>query len=439
MADPYPTYAALRAAGRVCRVSPASWGITRHADVAALLRDPRLGNEFPEGDPQFRMDSNLAGDVFRRIIPTRDPADHGRLHQLIVKAFSPGVARRMRERIAGLVDELLVRGLDTGRLDGVADLAFPLAATVVCELIGIPAGSPAEIWPRSAALGKAFTPFLPEGDDRAEADAALAWLRGYVEDLLAHHRPDPDGDLLGRLLAAAAADPASYPEADIVDNVVFLCFTGFETTMNMVCTGCVGLSTHPDQWRALRADRALAPSAVEEFVRYDSPIQYTARLALEPFEVGDRLIRRGRSVFLLLGCANHDEAVFDQPQRLDMGVAPTRMWASAAACVAAWARRWPVSRAASRSTGSRPGWPASNRPDPHCANRAHCSARTRASRSPSHPRERARREDGLMTAHRRSCRQIGCRPARLGGAAGPAHRGREAAHRRRHLRRRRTH
>ncbi len=321
IADPYPAYAELRAAGRVCRVHPASWGVTRHADVAALLRDRRLGNEFPADDPQFRMAENLARDVFRRIIPTRDAADHGRLHHLVIKAFSPGVARRMRARIVEMVDELIAPSLDTGRLDAVADLAFPLAATVVLELIGIPREARAEIWPRSTALAKAFTPFLPEGD-RKEADEALEWLRAYVHELAGRRRPDPDGDLLGRLLAAGADDPDSYSRDEIVDNVLFLCFTGYETTMNMVCTGCSALAANPGEWLRLRETPRLATTAAEEFVRYDAPIQYTARLALEPIRIGDRLIRKGRSVFLLLGCANHDEEVFERPDRLDIGRSP---------------------------------------------------------------------------------------------------------------------
>ncbi|MEV4200731.1 cytochrome P450 [Micromonospora globbae] len=316
--DPYPTYARVRAAGPLCRFGPASWGVTRHRDVAALLRDRRLSNTFPEDDPQFRMARDLSQEVFRRIIPTRDPDDHSRLHQQMVRAFSPGVARRTAARIGALVDELLTPALDTGRLDAVADLAFPVAATVVCELIGLPAArTRAEVWPRSAALGRAFTPFLPE-TDRAAVDA-LVWLRGYVRDLLDGHRPDPDGDLLDRMLAVA--DPAEGVE-EVVDNIVFLCFTGYETTMNMVCTGSVALARNPDEWRRLRADPSLSGTAAEEFVRYDAPIQYTARLALEPIPVGDRVIRPGRSVFLLLGCANRDEDVFADPDRIDIGRRP---------------------------------------------------------------------------------------------------------------------
>jgi cytochrome P450 len=321
--DPYPEYARLRAAGRLCRFGPASWGVTRHADVAALLRDRRLSNTFPDDNPQFRMADDVARNVFKRIMPTRGVDDHGRLHQHMVRAFSPGVARRTRDRVSDLVDHLLGPGLDARRLDAVADLAFPIAATVVFELMGLPAErTRTEVWPRAAALGRAFTPFLPEAD-RAAADGALTWFRDYVRDLLLAHEPDATGDLLARMLAST--DPAMAPEAaleEIIDNVAFLAFTGYETTMNMVCTGCVALTRWKDEWWRLRAEPNLSGTAAEEFVRLDAPIQYTARLAREPIRIGERTIRPGRSVFLLLGSANRDEEVFADPDRIDIGRSP---------------------------------------------------------------------------------------------------------------------
>lgn len=331
--DPYPTYARLRAAGPLCRIPPASLGVTRHAEVSALLRDRRLGNEFPEENPAFAVDDQDAGRAFRRIIPVRDAEDHSRLHRLIVAAFSPGTARRHAGRIRAVVDECLEPASRTGRFDAVADLAFPVALTVVCELMGLPADGRQDIWARAGALGKAFTPFLA-GPDRPASDEALAWLRGYVADTLRERREAPTGDLISRMLAAqeserseasggsAAADGDTGSDEEIVDNVAFLCFTGFETTMNMVSTGCLGLARAPDQLRRLRADRSLVATAVEEFVRLDAPIQYTARVTREPVTIGGRTVRAGRSVLLLLGSANHDERVFRDPAHLDVGRTP---------------------------------------------------------------------------------------------------------------------
>ncbi|GAA3734118.1 cytochrome P450 [Salinactinospora qingdaonensis] len=321
MRDPYPTYERLRAAGPLCRVGPASWGVTRHADVAALLRDPRLSNSLPENDPQFATQDGVASTVFDRIIPTQDPDGHGLLHELMVRAFSPGVARATRPYIDGLLDAVMERARASGRLDAVADLAFPVAASVVCKLIGMPPETHRDIWPRVPGLSKAFTPFLPEAD-RSGADAALVWLRSTVADLLEQRRAQPESDLLSSMLAEVAKDGSGLTVEAVIDNLAFLCFTGFETTMNMVATGCAALAREPEHLARLRADPQLVPTAVEEFIRFDAPIQYTARLASEPIQVGERTIRPGRPVFLLLGCANHDEAVFAEPDRIDIGRSP---------------------------------------------------------------------------------------------------------------------
>ncbi|MBB6347811.1 cytochrome P450 [Nonomuraea muscovyensis] len=312
--DPYPTYARLRAEGPLCRVSPASFGVTRLEHVAPLLRDRRLGNDFPEDNPAFAVAEGAAGRVFRRILPTQDVEEHSRLHRLMVAAFSPRTARGHTDRIRAVVDECLAPALDTGRLDVPGELAFPVAVTVVCELMGLPADARGEIWARAGALAKAFTPFLPE-PDRPAADEALAWLRGYVTDVLHERRRRPAGDLVSRMLGELSDD-------EIVDNLAFLCFTGFETTMNMVSTGCLALARFPGEFARLRADRSLVRTAVEEFVRLDAPIQYTARVTREPVTIGDKTIKEGRSVLLMLGCANHDERAFADPGRLDVGRDP---------------------------------------------------------------------------------------------------------------------
>jgi len=315
--DPYPEYARLRAAGPVCRISPASFGITRHEHVAPLLRDRRLGNDFPADNPAFTIPEGPANQVFRRLIPTQDEASHSRLHKLVVAGFSPGNARAQADRVREVVARCLAPAADTGRFDAAADLAFPVAMTVVCDMLGLPADTPA-MWARAGALSRAFTPFLPE-PERPAADAALSWLRAFVADVLAERRRQPTGDLISRMLAE---QDAGLSDDEVVDNVAFLCFTGFETTMNMVTTGCLALTRFPDELRRLAADRSLLPTAIEEFVRLDAPIQYTARVTQEPIVVGERTIKAGRSVLLMLGSANHDERVFHDPSRLDVGRRP---------------------------------------------------------------------------------------------------------------------
>ncbi|MYT29256.1 MULTISPECIES: cytochrome P450 [unclassified Streptomyces] len=318
--DPYPAYARLRATAPLCRMGPGSYGVTRHKDVATLLKDRRLGSEFPEAYHRASAGDGAAGAFFRRIVLYRDPPDHTRLRRLLGQAFSPRLVRSLEARIGGLVDRLLEPARDTGRFDAVTDLAFPLPVMVVCELMGLSAADRDLIRPRAVDLGKAFAAVVPE-EDRSAADAAVTWLREYLDEVLAERARRPGEDLLSRMLAAEEAG-ATLSHAEIVDNAVFSFFAGFETTMNLLATGCAALLEHPGELARLRADRSQLPSAVEEFLRYDAPIQGTARLVREPVTVGDRTLRPGRVLVLLLGSANRDGEVFRDPDRLDIGRDP---------------------------------------------------------------------------------------------------------------------
>jgi cytochrome P450 len=318
--DPYPTYATLRAAGPLCRFGPGSWGVTRHADVTALQRDPRLGSEFPAEYHRLSTGDGPASDFFARIMLYRDPPEHRRLRQLMGKAFSPAVVRALRGHIEELVDRLLAPALESGRMDVVDDLAYPLPVLVVCRLMGIPGQARDDVRRHAVNLGRAFSAVVPP-DARAAADEAVRWLRGYLGDLLDQRRIRPGDDLLSRLLAAEEGGE-SLTHDEIVDNTVFSFFAGFETTVHLITTGFAALLRHPDQLDRLRADPGLVPTAVEEFLRYDAPIQGTARLVREPVEIGGRTVRAGRVLVLLLGSANHDEAVFHDPAALDVGRTP---------------------------------------------------------------------------------------------------------------------
>ncbi|MFI5834168.1 cytochrome P450 [Micromonospora sp. NPDC051300] len=317
VADPYPTYAALRAAGPLCRMGPGSWGVTRYADVARLVRDPRLGSEFPPDYHRMSAGDGPAGSFFGSIILYRDPPEHGRLRRLMARAFTPALVRRLRPRIAAMVTELLDPAERAGRFDAVSDLAFPLPVMVVCALMGIPPADHEKIRPYALDLSKAFAAIVPDSD-RPAADRAVEWLRGYLGEILDRRRAEPGDDLLSRMLAATDDDGAVLAADEIVDNAVFAFFAGFETTTNLLATGVAALLEHPDQQALLRADPALVPRAVEEFLRYDGPIQGVARLAREDVVVGDRTIRAGRVLILLLGSANRDPERFPDPDRLDV-------------------------------------------------------------------------------------------------------------------------
>ncbi|MGH3189862.1 MAG: cytochrome P450 [Streptosporangiaceae bacterium] len=319
--DPYPVYADLRAAGRVCPGGPAQWVVTRYADVEPLLRDNRLSSEFPAEYHRFALGSGPASAFLKRIILTRDPPDHIRLRRLMGKAFSAGYVRTLGDHIRDSVDRLLASAMDTGRLDAVGDLGFPLPVLVISDLLGIPPADRDEVWPRAADLAKALGTIAPTAEERACADEAVVWLREYLGELLEYRRAAPGDDQLSRMIAVEE-NGQRLSDDDILDNAVFLFFAGFETTRGMISNGCAELLLHPDQTARLREDPALIPTAVEEFVRYDSPIQWVARIAREPIAIGDHTVRRGRVVMLLLGSANRDERRFPSPDRFDVGRTP---------------------------------------------------------------------------------------------------------------------
>jgi cytochrome P450 len=320
LVDPYPVYTALRDSGRLSRGGAGQWVVSHYDDVVRLIRDRRLSHEYPPEYHEFSMGDGPALSFFQRIMLDRDAPQHTRLRKLIGGAFSPRLVQHLHGYVREQVDVLLAGTLERGRFDVVGELAFPLPVMVVCELIGIPAVDRAAVRPRAVDLAKAFALFVPP-DERGSAHAAVAWLREYIGDLIEECRRTPGDDLLSNVLAAQRSDPQLSLD-DVIDNVVFLFFAGFETTSNLIATSYAALLEHPAQLARLRADRSLVPSAVEEFLRYDAPIQATARLVREPLTIGDRVIKPGRVVVLLLGSANHDERKFHDPDGLDVGRSP---------------------------------------------------------------------------------------------------------------------
>lgn len=323
IADPYPVYARLRAAGPVCRAGPGSWLVLRHADVAALLNDVRVGNRragADDGTPLFG--GGPAGALSQRIIAGREGAAHTALRRILSTSIRRGREHGWRPNVAATVDTLLAPAWDGEPFDIVADLAFPLQALVVCDLLGLDPRDRHLIWPTAVELGRAFIPYrLPTPETAAAADRAVARLREYIGAWFDEHRARRTGGLVDDL-AAALDGPDGLTRDDLVDNLVFLLFAGFEPTMNMVANGFAALLAHPDQQQRLIREPALVGTAVEEFLRYDAPTQYTMRIVLETVEIGGRSLRPGRLLLLGLGSANRDGQRFAEPDRLDVGRHP---------------------------------------------------------------------------------------------------------------------
>ncbi|MEV4545558.1 cytochrome P450 [Micromonospora echinaurantiaca] len=321
LADPYPHYAELRAAGRVVPAGPGAWAVTRHADVTALLTDPRLSHEFPDLVYRLSGEPDELTEFFRATVLNRDPPQHSTLRRAMARTVNPRTVAALRPRIVELVAELFAAMADAPAADLVADLAYPLPVTVAAELLGIPVADRAEAQPHAVALGRMFGSGAPTEQERADAVRAVGWLRGYVGGLLRERAGRDGDDMLSHLLRDAEAT-GTISRAELVDNVIFLFFAGFETTTNLLSTGGALLLHRPELLDRLRRDPGLAPGAVEEFLRWDCPIHATSRVVREPVTVGDRLIRARRVVVLLLASANRDERRFPEPDRIDLARSP---------------------------------------------------------------------------------------------------------------------
>jgi cytochrome P450 len=293
------------------------------------LRDPRLGRgtalraagEGPSlGFAGFDIDPEQRQAFFERAgnnMLFADPPDHTRLRRLVSRAFTPhridGLRPAVEAMVAGYVDDML----DAGDVDVMTALAFPLPVTVIGELVGVPATDRASFQP----LVRAATAALDPAADPATlhtATAAMDQMRAYFFDLVAQRRRMPADDLLSGLVAAREAGDA-LSDDEVVATAILLFAAGFETTTNLVGNGLLALLNHPDQLDRWRNDPSLAPSAVEELLRWDSPVQLNMRTALDPAEVAGEPLARGEAVVVLQGGANRDPERFDQPENLDIG------------------------------------------------------------------------------------------------------------------------
>lgn len=317
--DPYPTYRELRDAGPLCRGAPGTWMVTRYADVSALLANPALTQRLPDGVgrdlPLFG--TGPAGELSRRMMSALVGEDHDVVRRVVRTRLSPAAVAGLRAFAARAAARLLAPHADGAPFDLVRDLAHPLQAEVVARLVGLSTSDQAVVWPPALRLGRTFIPYrIPTADQIAVADEITAGLRALLGERLAERAAESRDDLLTEFAHAVAAGRMSRQLA--VDNLAFLCFAGFETTMNVLGSVNELLPARSGEWRVVAAERDLIPAAVDELLRFDSPAQYTIRLTSEPLPVGGRVLRPGRMVLLMMGSANRDERRFADPDRLDV-------------------------------------------------------------------------------------------------------------------------
>lgn len=310
--DPNPMLASWRRESPLVHGGARMWGVTRHADVSRLLKDRRTGHHLPREYLQFAMGDTPRADFQYNSILNLDPPDHTRMRRLMSKAFSRSLVMQLRDWVVDLVDELLVPLRDGAPFDVVGELAFPLPTQVICELLGLASVDREGVKAHVARL---------TSRDQQEMNDGFVWLRTYIGAALAERAPDPEGDLLQRMLAAEEDDDA-LTHAEIVDNAALLFVAGFETTKHLIASGVAALLDHDDQRARLLAEPGLASTAVEEFLRYDTAVAFVTEYVHEPIHIGDHTLGEGEVVFLLLGSANRDEDVFDAPDDLEIGRDP---------------------------------------------------------------------------------------------------------------------
>ncbi|MFG3094913.1 cytochrome P450 [Streptomyces sp. NPDC048202] len=313
-ANPYPTYAALRDTAPVRKVPTGSGGqhsylVTGYAEAREAFADPRLSKDtarFFAGRPSSR---DLHPAVSRNMLAT-DPPQHGRLRSLVTKAFTTGAVARLRPYITGLVDELLDAWPEHGPVDLVESLAVPLPVTVICEMLGVPEADRPRVRTWS---GELFAAGEPE-----RIDAASHAIGGYMTELVAAKRAAPGTSLLDDLIAVRD-DEDRLTEDELVSIAVLLLVAGHETTTNFIGNAALALLQHPDSWLRLRKEPELLPTALEELLRFDSPVGIaTFRYSTEELTLGGTVIPAGVPVLIAPGAANRDPARFPAPDRLDL-------------------------------------------------------------------------------------------------------------------------
>lgn len=322
-ADPYPFYERLRRSDPVY-FSPAlrGWILTRHADVAAVLNDARFSAErqhskvFQRVNAFGSLEPDFAEAITHNLLML-DPPDHTRLRRLVSRAFTPRMVERLRSRVESLVDELLEAQRDSREMDLIRDLAYPLPVTVIAEMLGVRVEDRDRFKSWSDDLVTLLDP-LQASDGLEPAQRAYFELRDYFRVVFAERRRQPRDDLVSALVAVDDQGD-SLSETELVSLSMLLLGAGHETTTNLIGNAALALLRHPDERRRLQQNPALIGTAVEEFLRYDSPIQATDRVATEDCEIDGRPIRRGQLVAAVLGAANRDPARFPDPNRLDLG------------------------------------------------------------------------------------------------------------------------
>jgi cytochrome P450 len=317
-ADPYPYYQRLRDTDPVHRSPFGYWVLSRHQDVDMILRDSRGRSDFPHDETWARHRGGPQSAIVRSTAQWMmmcDGAAHRRLRTLVTQVFTARAVQRLRPRIAAVIDGLIDE-IGEGEIDLVEDLALPLPIMVIGELLGIPRADRGRCRAWTDWIGHVIDPIVTP-DMQVAMNRAATEFGAYLTEQIRLRRANPGPDLLSSLVRTDDAGER-LTDDEVVANVLLLFNAGHETTVNLIGNGMLALLRHPEQMTLLRETPGLMSQAVEELIRYDSPVQVGARIMAADVPLGGTTIPAGAKVMLLYGAANRDPARYADPDRLDL-------------------------------------------------------------------------------------------------------------------------
>ncbi len=325
IANPFPIFAELRERDPVHWSEVlGGWVLTRYRDVRQALNDPRFSADriTPFRDHLERDARAQVGELLKTLgmwAVFNDPPAHTRRRGLLNKAFTPRAVMALRPMIERIVAHLISRVAGRGEMDLIAAFAYPLPASVIAGMIGVPIEDLDRFKTWSDEIAAFVGSALATPDKRERGERGVREMSAYFRGIIAEHRKQPKDDILSALLAVEEAG-SGLSEDELVASCILLLFAGHETTTNLIGNGMLALLRHPEAQAALGRDGGLAASAVEEMLRYDGPTQAMTRIALEDLRLDEAtpLIRMGDRVFALLNAANRDPRVFADPDRFDV-------------------------------------------------------------------------------------------------------------------------
>jgi pimeloyl-[acyl-carrier protein] synthase len=309
IANPYPIYHRLRSEAPVhwSDILGGAWLLTRYSDCVSAMRDPRLVEVYGKAIWMLGLD-----------LP-----EHNRFRALVHKAFTPSVVEAMRLHIQTLVNELIDSVQVAGRMDVIRDIAYPLPAIVIAELLGVLPQDRDHFKKCSDDLAMFLGCAHPTPDTTARTQQSVLELADYLRNVVRQRRQYPHNDLITNLIGVEVEGDA-LSEGEVLGTCVFLIFAGHETTTNLIGNGLLALLRHPDQLEKLKDEPSLISTAVEELLRYDGPLQWASRIVEEDFELHGKQIRKRQRLLLIWGAANRDPVQFPNPDRLDINRQPNQ-------------------------------------------------------------------------------------------------------------------